>query len=86
MTDDLPVDQIFGMKDRKTWNTVETRSRKIEIIADANYIGIGIVCVNDRVCVSSISIIGNPDGIGALYPVPGTLFVREESKEQSAKR
>ena len=51
VTDDRPVDEIFGVKDRQTGNTVETRSREVEIISDTYHVRIGIVGVNDRIRV-----------------------------------
>jgi hypothetical protein len=43
------------MENRQTRNRIEARSGEIEIVTDTNHVGIGVVRVNDRICVGVVS-------------------------------
>jgi len=55
----LPVHQVFGMKYGQTGDMVETGGGEIEILSAGSYahIGVGIVCVNDRIGEGSVTIV-----------------------------
>lgn len=42
------------MENRQTGNAVETRSGEIKVVADADHVRIGVISVNDRICVGTI--------------------------------
>ncbi len=49
------------MKDGKTWHAVETGSGQIEVIADANHVGIRIVGVKNWIPIRAVAIVRDPD-------------------------
>ena len=51
----FPINQIFGMQDRQTRNTVETGSCHIIIVPNSNYVRIRIICIQNRIFKNSIS-------------------------------
>src|SRR5215213_7022511 len=59
--DESPIDEIFGMEDGQTWSSVETRRGHVEVVAHADSVGIGVIRVDDRVLVSSVAVIRNPN-------------------------
>src|SRR6185369_88155 len=58
--DDLPVDEGFGMKDRKSGYRIKARRGHIKIVTDANNVRVRIVRVNYRVFVCTVAIVGDP--------------------------
>ena len=59
-TNDTPVHQIFGVKYLKSGQTVETGRCHVEIISYTAGIRVGIVCIEYRVLVLTVSLVGYP--------------------------
>ena len=53
MSNDLPIDQILRMKNRKCRNMCEAGRDHVEIIAYPYCIRIRVICVDDRDCIFS---------------------------------
>ena len=60
VVDDLPVDEVVGMKDRKAGYCIKARRGHIKIITDTNNVRVRIVGVNYRVFVCPVAIVGDP--------------------------
>ena len=55
--DNAPVNEISRMKNRKAWDGIETGSGQIEISTDTNNVRVRIVCMDDRILVSTVTVI-----------------------------
>ena len=64
MTDDAPVDEIFGVKNWQSWRRIETGSGQIEVVTNTHNIWIRVVSVNDRVLVGAVPVVRRPDRLG----------------------
>ena len=63
MTDDRPINEIFGAQDWQTGRYVETGRRQVEVIAYADDVRIGLVGKDYRILVSAVSIVRLPGGL-----------------------
>ena len=59
--DDGPIHQVFGMKNRQARRRVETGSDEIEVVGDAHNVGIGVVGVKNRIAISAVAIVCDPN-------------------------
>ena len=60
VVDDGPVDEICGVQDRQAGSGEETRRDQIEIVPDADRIGIRVVGEQHGVFIRAVAKIGNP--------------------------
>src|SRR6185436_11460169 len=58
---DGPINQVLGVKYGQSRRGVEAGGCQIKIVANTDYIGVGVVSIEDRVFVSAVAIIGNPN-------------------------
>jgi len=49
------------MKDRQARSGVEARRRHVEVVTDADDIGVRVVRVEDRIFISAVAVIGGPN-------------------------
>ena len=77
------------MKNGKAGRRIETRGRHVKVVADSNYIRIRIVCVDDRIPVCAVAIVGGPnfrDGGTRHGGLRNDALRREREKENRDRR
>jgi hypothetical protein len=68
MVHQSPIYEILGMKDRKTRSAVEARSCHPVVLPDTDHIRIGVIGVEDRIAVATVTEIGTVGiGIGMAH-------------------
>ena len=72
------------MKDRQARSGVEARRRHVEVVTDADDIGVRVVRVEDGIFISAVAVIGGPnfrDGWGRCRGLRKDARRREREKE-----
>jgi hypothetical protein len=80
VTNDAPVDEIFGVQDGESGSALEAGGGHVVVVADADDVGVGVVGVNDRIAIGSVTVVGAPDEMLVLIGSTALENAKRESE------